>query len=61
VDVLELNRADPLALQLVHFLEVVRGQVKPLVSIRDGLQNLQVVEAIASAIQTQKTVRLLPD
>lgn len=61
VDVLELNRANPLERQLAHFLEVVRGQVKPLVSIRDGLQNLQVVEAIASAIRTQQTVSLLPD
>jgi predicted dehydrogenase len=60
VDVLELNRANPLERQLAHFLEVVRGQVKPLVSIRDGLQNLQVVEAIASAIHTQQAVRLIP-
>jgi predicted dehydrogenase len=59
VDVLELQREDPLALQLAHFLEVVQGQAKPLVSVRDGLQNLQVVEAIASAIETQQAVRLV--
>jgi predicted dehydrogenase len=59
VDVLELQREDPLALQLAHFLEVIQGQAKPLVSVRDGLQNLQVVEAIASAIETQQAVRLV--
>jgi predicted dehydrogenase len=59
VDVIELQREDPLALQLAHFLEVIQGQAKPLVSVRDGLQNLQVVEAIASAIETQQAIRLV--
>jgi predicted dehydrogenase len=59
VDTLDLKRADPLMLQLQHFLEVIKGQASPLVSVRDGLQNLQVVEAIASAIKTQQAVRLV--
>jgi predicted dehydrogenase len=60
-DTLELQRADPLMLQLQHFLEVIQGEAIPLVSARDGLQNLQVVEAIASAIKTQQAVKLVAD
>jgi predicted dehydrogenase len=60
-DTLELNREDPLKLQLAHFLDVIQGKASPLVSVKDGLQNLQVVEGIASAIKTQQTVRLVAD
>jgi predicted dehydrogenase len=55
---LELVRHDPLASQLDHFIEVIKGQATPLVSANDGLQNLLVVEAIARAIQTKQTVKL---
>jgi predicted dehydrogenase len=44
-------RQDPLALQLEHFCALTRGAVAPLVSARDGLQNLRVVEAIALAVR----------
>jgi predicted dehydrogenase len=54
----DLIREDPLRLQMDHFLQVIQGQAKPLVSARDGLQNLWVVEAITQATQTQKAVRL---
>jgi predicted dehydrogenase len=51
-----LERADPLALQIEHFAAVIRGETKPLVSGRDGLQNLRVTDAIAEAAKTGKTV-----
>ncbi len=54
-----LDREDPLKLQMDHFLDVIQGRAAPCVSARDGLQNLLVVEAIAQAASTQKTVRLL--
>ena len=47
--VVPLQRADPLALQIAHFADVVRGKATPLVSGRDGLSNLRVVDAIARA------------
>ena len=47
-----LERADPLALQILHFGRVIRGEEKPLVTGRDGLQNLRVVDAIAQAVKT---------
>jgi predicted dehydrogenase len=37
------------ALQIAHFANVIRGNAAPLVSGRDGLMNLRVVDAIARA------------
>jgi predicted dehydrogenase len=51
-----LDRTDPLAVQIEHFAAVIRGEVKPLVSGRDGLQNLRVTDAIVEAAQTGNTV-----
>lgn len=53
-----LQREDPLALQMAHFLDMIQHNATPRVSARDGLQNLLVVEAIVQAAQTQQTVRL---
>lgn len=53
---LEALRADPLERQLAHFCDVVAGTSQPLVSVRDGLQNLRVVEAIAEAVRTGAVV-----
>ncbi len=52
-----LQREDPLRLQMDHFIRVIQGEVEPLVSAHDGLQNLLVVEAIAQAAASQQTVR----
>lgn len=54
--VVSVERSDPLATQLEHFLAVVRGEAEPLVSARDGLQNLRVTEAIAEAARTGNAV-----
>ncbi len=37
---------NPLAEQIAHFAAVIRGEAEPLVSARDGLQNLRVTEAV---------------
>jgi predicted dehydrogenase len=44
-----VERHDPLATQIEHFVRVVRGEAPPLVSARDGLQNLRVIDAIGRA------------
>ena len=54
----EINREDPLCLQMAHFIRVIQGVEQPLVSAHDGLQNLVVVEAIAQAGASQQTVHL---
>ncbi len=51
--------ADPLCNQIAHFVDVIRGQ-KPLVSGREGLRTLQVIEAIQKACATGETVHLPP-
>ncbi|MBK8738462.1 MAG: Gfo/Idh/MocA family oxidoreductase [Betaproteobacteria bacterium] len=56
--VVGLARTDPLAGQLEHFGAVVRGETAPIVSARDGLQNLRVTEAIAEAARTGRLVNV---
>ena len=53
-----LERADPLAKQIEHFAALIRGEAKPLVSGRDGLQNLRVTDAIVEAAKTGKVVNV---
>jgi predicted dehydrogenase len=53
-----LERDDPLARQIEHFAAVIRGDAKPLVSGRDGLQNLRVTDAIVEAAKSKKAVEV---
>ena len=55
-----VGRRDPLALQIAHFVAVIRGEARPLVSARDGLQNLRVVDAIAEAARSGRAVDIVP-
>jgi predicted dehydrogenase len=55
---LPIDRADPLERQLEHFCAVIRGEAKPLVTVRDGLQNLKVTEAVAEAARTARVVEV---
>jgi len=56
VGVAELERADPLERQLEHFCAVIRDEAKPLVTARDGLENLRITEAIVKAARTGQIV-----
>jgi predicted dehydrogenase len=58
--VVPIDRTDPLERQLVHFCAVLRDEAAPCVSVRDGLQNLRVTEAIAEAARGGRLV-LLPE
>ena len=60
MSVVDMTRADPLARQLEHFGEVIRAEASPLVSARDGLANLRVTEAIATAAATESKIDLDP-
>ena len=55
--VIPLEVVDPLERQMEHFADVIRGTAKPLVSARDGLQNLRVVDAILEAAKSGSVVR----
>ena len=54
--VASLDEADPLERQLAHFCQVIRGEAEPLVGVRDGLRNLQIVDAISEAARTGQIV-----
>jgi predicted dehydrogenase len=51
-------REDPLSRQIAHFVDIIRGRAKPLVTARDGLDNLRVTEAIALAARSGTVVEL---
>ena len=54
--VVPIEDVDPLERQLDHFCAVIRGEARPLVTLRDGLQNLRIIEAIAEAARTGHVV-----
>lgn len=54
--VVNVERADPLERQLEHFCAMIRGEAQPVVTVRDGLADLRVTEAIAEAAQTGCTI-----
>jgi predicted dehydrogenase len=47
-----LDRSDPLANQVEHFVAVIRGEAQPICSGRDGLATLRVVDAVLEAART---------
>jgi predicted dehydrogenase len=55
---LPFDTAEPLVLQLNHFCDVICGTASPLVSGREGLETLRVIEAIKSSARSGKTVHL---
>ncbi len=59
-DVAGMVRGDPLKHQMEHFGAVVRGEAQPLVSARDGLANLRITEAIATAARTGRVIDTTP-
>jgi predicted dehydrogenase len=58
VGVVGMVRDDPIKRQMEHFGAVVRGEVLPLVSARDGLANLRVTEAIVAAAKSATTIEV---
>ena len=55
-ETLYVESKDPLAEQIAHFAAVIRGEAEPLVSARDGLQNLRVTEAVVEAARTGSVI-----
>ena len=58
IDALDFTRGNPLALQLEHFVEVLRRNTRPRVSARDGYLNMLVLEAIMRSINSRAVVDL---
>lgn len=54
----QADAADPLDRQLENFCEVIAGKADPLVSGREGLKSLQVIEAICTAAETGRAIEV---
>lgn len=54
----DVEDQDPLDLQISHFCDVIAGRAEPLVSGREGLKSLQVIEAIVQSAEACRTVSL---
>jgi predicted dehydrogenase len=55
-----VDRTDPLANQIVHFVDVIQNGARPICSGRDGLKTLRVVDAVVEAARTGQPVRVNP-
>ncbi|MEC7984332.1 MAG: Gfo/Idh/MocA family oxidoreductase [Myxococcota bacterium] len=55
---LEVTANDPLKCQLDHFISVVDGESKPLVSGRSAYNNMRVLDAIQQSISSERVVHL---
>lgn len=55
---LDVHHDDPLALQISHFADVIRGRSAPLVPAIEGARSLDVVESILTAAATGRTITL---
>jgi predicted dehydrogenase len=56
--VVDVDHSDPLANQITHFVQVIRGEAAPVCSARDGLKTLMVVDAVMRAAHTGQAVDL---
>lgn len=52
------EKKDPLATQLEHFVNVIRGTEAPIVTAYEGLQNVKVIEAIRQSISNHAVVKV---
>ncbi len=59
-ETIELPQVDPMQAQMAHFCDVIRGQISPFVSARDGLNNLAVVEAISDSARSGQRIQMTP-
>ena len=49
-------KEDPLGLQIANFRGVIRGTAEPVVSGREGLKTLRVIDAVKRAAETGAVV-----
>ncbi|WP_342740553.1 hypothetical protein [Bradyrhizobium sp. B117] len=55
---LSYEKADPLSMQIANFCGVIRGTADPVVSGREGLKTLSVIDAIKRAAETGDLVSI---
>ena len=55
---IRVDQADPLALQIRHFCQVIRGEEAPHVSGREGLNTLKVIAAVKQAAEIGQLIHI---
>jgi predicted dehydrogenase len=58
MEAMKNDAVNPLERQLENFCAVIRGEAAPVVTARDGLQNLRVIDAIKRAVEQGGKVAL---
>ena len=58
---LDAKRADPLRRQIDHFVDVIRGTAKPVVTAFDGYANILVIDAIQRSIANRSVEAVVFD
>jgi len=53
-----VEAADPLERQIANFCAVIRGEAEPVVSLRDGVANLAVVDAVGRSVRSGEIIRV---
>ena len=53
-----VERSDPLAGQVKHFVDVILGDAEPICTGRDGLKTMQVVDAIIESARSGRPVNV---
>ena len=56
--VVGLKRLDPMVEQLKHFCAVIRGEASPRVTIRDGVRNVEICNAISRSARTGELIEI---
>ena len=57
-DELSYVASNPLDAQIAHFCDVIRGTAEPMISAREGMQSLKVVEAIQEAANSKEKINV---
>jgi predicted dehydrogenase len=57
---LPVQEIDPLVAQLAHFCDVIERKTAPLVSVRDALQSLRVLEAVRASVASGRLEPVAP-
>ena len=53
-----VERSDPLANQVKHFADVIRGEAEMICSGRDGLKTMRVVDAVVESARTGRPINI---
>lgn len=57
-DSYEIEHVNAFALQLQNFIDVIRGEAKPVLPLYQSVQNMQVIEALVTSLTQKRIVTL---